>query len=198
LYFNSRSYRLDGKSLEPIIKRTIWKWVQKYSILAGRFVVIGKRQVQKIFVDETLLKIINGQHYWLWLAYEPNLHVCLLFYLSTTERTIFVCYQLFKQIRTKFGNKPVYTDGAYWYNDDACKWLRLKHIVYETDLKNIMERLFQQIKDRTECFDDNFPCKSYGCDRKHICNWLRMYILYLHMKTDRARFINFVTTNSLS
>ena len=56
LYFNSRSYRFAGKSLEPIIKRThvsIWKWVQKYSILADRF-VIGKRKVQKIFVDETL------------------------------------------------------------------------------------------------------------------------------------------------
>ena len=55
LYFNS-SYRFAGKSLEPIKKRThvsIWKWVQKYSILADRF-VIGKRKVQKIFVDETL------------------------------------------------------------------------------------------------------------------------------------------------
>ena len=55
LYFNS-SYRFAGKSLEPIIKRThvsIWKWVQKYSILADSF-VIGKRKVQKIFVDETL------------------------------------------------------------------------------------------------------------------------------------------------
>ena len=124
LYFNSRSYRFAGKSLEPLIKRThvsIWKWLQKYSILADRFVVIGKRKVQKIFVDETLLKIINGQHYWLWLAYEPNLHVCLLFYLSTTERTIFVCYQFFKQLRTKFGNKPIYTDGAHWYNNDACR-----------------------------------------------------------------------------
>jgi transposase-like protein len=197
LYFNSRSYRFAGKSLEPIIKRThvsIWKWVQKYSILADRF-VIGKRKVQKIFVDETLLKI-NGQHYWLWLAYEPNLHVCLLFHLST-ERTIFICYQFFKQLRTKFGNKPIYTDGAHWYND-ACRWLRLKHFVYGTELKNIMERFIQHIKDRTECFDDNFPCKSHACDRKHICNWLRMYILYLHMKTDRVRFMDFVTTNSLS
>ena len=118
-------------------------------------------------------------------------------YLSTTERTIFVCYQFFKQLRTKFGNKPIYTDGAHWYND-ACRWLRLKHIVYGTELKNIMERFIQHIKDRTECFDDNFPCKSHACDRKHICNWLRMYILYLHMKTDRARFMDFVTTNSLS
>ena len=62
LYFNSRSYTFAGKFLEPIMKRThvsIWKWVQKYSILlADRFVVIGKRKVQKIFVDETLLKIM--------------------------------------------------------------------------------------------------------------------------------------------
>jgi putative transposase len=91
LYFNSRSYRFASKSLDPIIKRThvsIWNWVQKYSILADRFVIIGKRKVQKIFVDETLLKI-NGQHYWLWLAYEPNLHVCLIFHLST-EKELFL------------------------------------------------------------------------------------------------------------
>jgi putative transposase len=162
--------------------------------LADSF-VIGKRKVQKIFVDETLLKI-NGQHYWLWLAYEPILRVCLLFHLST-ERTIFVCYQFFKLIRTRIGNKTIFTDGAHLYND-ACRWLRLKHIVYGTELKNIMERFIQQIKDRTECCDDNFPCKRYECDRKHISNWLRMYILYLHMEADRIRFIDFVTTNSLS
>jgi transposase-like protein len=54
--------------------------------------VIGRRKVEKIFVDETLLKT-DGQNYcWLWLAYNPSLHVYLLFHLST-ERTIFVCYQ---------------------------------------------------------------------------------------------------------
>jgi hypothetical protein len=39
-------------------------------------------------------------------------------------------------------------------------WLRLKHIVYRIELKNIMERFIQHIEDRTECFDDNFPCKE--------------------------------------
>ena len=73
LYFNSRSYRFASKSLEPIIKRThvsIWKWVQKYASLTDRF-VIGGRRIKDVFVDETLLKI-NGENYWLWLAYEPN------------------------------------------------------------------------------------------------------------------------------
>jgi transposase-like protein len=59
--------------------------VQKYAKLTDSF-VIGRRRIKEIFVDETLLKV-DGQNYWLWLAYEPDLHVCLLFHLSR-ERTI--------------------------------------------------------------------------------------------------------------
>jgi transposase-like protein len=68
------------------------------------------------------------------------------------KRTIFVCYQFLKQLSSKYGRKPVCTDGAHWYDDDACKWLRLKHFVYEIEMKNLMERFIQQIKDRIECF----------------------------------------------
>jgi putative transposase len=52
----------------------------------------------------------------------------LLFHISR-ERTIFVCYQFLKQLRRRYGLKPIHTDGAHWYND-ACKWLRLKHYIY--------------------------------------------------------------------
>ena len=104
----------------------------------------------------------------------------------------YLCYKFFKQIREKYGGKkPIYTDGAQWYID-ACKWLRLKHIVYGTELKNIMERFIQQIKDRTECFDDHFPCVKDGCNMQHVWNWLRMFLLYLHMETDRIKFTNFL------
>jgi putative transposase len=191
LYFNSRSYRLASKSLEPLKKRThvaIWKWVQKYASFQDRFRV-KKNMIKEIFVDETLIKI-NGQNWWLWIAYEPHINSCLSVHLSK-ERTIFICYQFFKQIREKYGKKPIYTDGAQWYVD-ACKWLRLKHIVYGTELKNIMERFIQQIKDRTECFDDHFPCVKDRCNMQHVWNWLRMFLLYLHMETDRIKFTNFL------
>lgn len=88
LYFNSRSYRLASKSLEPIVKRThvsIRKWVQRFKC-ADKFRA-DKRSIKVIFVDETLIKI-NGKDHWLWIAYEPNIHSCLLFHLSR-ERTIF-------------------------------------------------------------------------------------------------------------
>jgi putative transposase len=142
----------------------IWKWVQKYSAISDRFMT-DRRLVKEIFVDETLIQI-DGYDYWLWVVYEPNLKSCLMMHLSS-ERTIFVCYQFFKQLRYKYGRKPVFTDGAQWYND-ACKWLRLQHHVYGSKLKNLMERFIQHIKDRTECFDDHFPCRKENCDRQHV------------------------------
>src|SRR5437763_17084397 len=101
-----------------------------------------------------------------WHMNQTYMSVYYFIYLSR-ERTIFICYQFFKQIRTKFGGKPIYTDGAHWYTD-ACRWLRLKHIFYGTQLKNIMERFIQQIKDRTECFDDHFPCRIKGCKGRYF------------------------------
>jgi hypothetical protein len=78
---------------------------------------------------------------------------------------------------------------------EACKWLRLKHRVYGTELKmNKMERFVQKIKDRTQNVfdDDHFSCMKWNCDRMHVHNWLKMYILYLQMRTDRARFMKFM------
>jgi putative transposase len=68
----------------------------------------------------------------------------------------------------------------------------LKHHVYDTRLKNLMERLVQQIKDRTECFDDHFPCTKQNCNRQHVWNWLKLFILYLDMDKDRMQFITFL------
>src|SRR5437762_13823446 len=78
------------------------------------------------------------------------------------ERTMLVCYRFFKQLKDRYGRKPIFTDGAYWYNT-ACRWLRLSHQMYGAELKNIMERFIQYIKDRTECFDDHFPCRKPDC-----------------------------------
>src|SRR5690606_15731211 len=124
----------------------VWKWVQKYADCADRYRT-DRRLVRAIFVDETLLQI-DGHDYWLWIAYEPAIDTCLAMHLSR-ERTVLVCYHFFKQLRRMYGRKPIFTDGARWYNE-ACRWLRLRHYVYGTELKNLMERFIQQVKDRTQ------------------------------------------------
>jgi transposase-like protein len=59
---------------------SLWNWVQKYSAGCADIFQTNKRAVKEIFVDETLLKI-DGQDYWLWIAYEPNLNICLMMHI---------------------------------------------------------------------------------------------------------------------
>jgi hypothetical protein len=56
-----------------------------------------------------------------------------------------------------------------------------------------MERFIQHVKGGTGCFDDHFPCRKEGCDRRHVWNWLRLFLLYLHVGTDRMRFMMFLS-----
>lgn len=62
----------------------------------------------------------------------------------------------------------------------ACKFLKLIkhhhiHLPYEKSI--IVERTIQYVKDRTESFDDYFPCKCEGrCKLEHISNWFAMFI----------------------
>ena len=34
----------------------------------------------------------------------------------------------------------------------------------------------QHIKDRTESFDDYFPCRKDNCKLMHITNWLKLFV----------------------
>ncbi|MDR4492327.1 MAG: hypothetical protein R2685_15745 [Candidatus Nitrosocosmicus sp.] len=36
----------------------------------------------------------------------------------------------------------------------------------------------QYIKDRTESFDDYFPCRLKNCKLKYVQNWLNLFVEY--------------------
>ena len=59
----------------------------------------------------------------------------------------------------EYGEHPVSTDGGTWY-PQACKFLKLKHHLHSSFEKSLIERTIQYIKDRTESFDDCFPCRK--------------------------------------
>ena len=75
------------------------------------------------------------------------------------------------------GKHPVSTDGVNWY-PQACRFLNLEHDVHSPLEKSLVERTMQYIKDRTECFDDYFPCKVKNCKSRHMRNWLNLFIDY--------------------
>ena len=60
----------------------------------------------------------------------------------------------------------VLTDGAQYYRT-ARKFLGLDHEVYDSRLRNLMERIVQYVKDRTGDFDDYIPCRRGRCVKMH-------------------------------
>ena len=84
----------------------------------------------------------------------------------------------------KYGKNPVSTDGGdggsgTWY-PQACRFLKLRHHThshyYEKSI--IIERTIQYIKkiDRTEMFDDYFPCQKDNCTLEHVRNWFNLFV----------------------
>jgi len=73
------------------------------------------------------------------------------------------------------GKHPVSTDGGTWY-PMACRFLKLNHHIHSSYEKSIIERTMQYTKDRTESFDDYFPCRKKKCKLKHIENWLNLFV----------------------
>ena len=54
--------------------------MQKHANIVEWF-SINKSQVKVIFVDETLIHSDRWSgFYWLWIAYEPNMDLCLMMY----------------------------------------------------------------------------------------------------------------------
>ncbi len=43
-------------------------------------------------------------------------------------------------------------------------------------MRKYIERTIQYIKDRTECFDDYFPCRKKKCKLEHVKNWLDLFV----------------------
>jgi putative transposase len=75
----------------------------------------------------------------------------------------------------KYGKHPVSTDGGTWY-PQACRFLKIKHRLHSSYEKSIIERTIQSIKDRTESFDDYFPCNKSKCKLQHIRNWFNLFV----------------------
>ncbi len=81
---------------------------------------------------------------------------------------MFVVKRLMSGLIKVHDNHPVSTDGGTWY-PQACKFLKLNHHLHSSFYKSIIERTMQYIKDRTEGFNDYFPCRRKKCKIK-VCN----------------------------
>jgi transposase-like protein len=102
-------------------------------------------------------------------------------------------YLFLKELRVRYGRKPIWTDEGVWY-PEACRMLRLEHHVYPVQWKNLMERINRPLKDRLENFDDLFQCLKEGCDLSHVTRWLNLFVdLHYAKMRHIIRFGNLIT-----
>jgi putative transposase len=175
LYFLGLSFRNASKALTSriIIKRShvsIWKWVQKYK---PQKISQKRRKVSEFIIDETQIKVGNN-YFWIWVAINESTKVILDIRISL-ERTILIAEQFLKNLIKEYGKHPLSTDSGTWYSQ-ACKFLEIEHHLHSPYEKSIIERTIQYLKDRTEIFDDYFPCYKMNCKLKHIMNWFNLFV----------------------
>ncbi|MGB7638951.1 MAG: hypothetical protein WCF06_06655 [Nitrososphaeraceae archaeon] len=85
----------------------------------------------------------------------------------------------------------VYSDGGRWY-PEACKSLQLKHILHSSFEKSIVERAIEYVKDRTENFDDYYPCRKsvvVDCNIVHVLARFHCF-MFLHNLSKSQSKIN--------
>ena len=177
LYFLGLSFRNTSKALSflnlaKISHVSIWKWIQKYK----PWIHLRKRKVKEYIIDETAIEA-GSELIWLWVIIEPINKEILAVDISK-ERNMFVAEQFLSQVVSKYGLHSVSSDGGTWY-PQACRFLNICHHIHSSFEKSLIERTIQYIKDRTESFDDYFPCKKNKCKLHHINQWLKLFV-YQH------------------
>ena len=174
LYFSGLSLRKASEHLLPFIKRnhvSIWNWIQRYK---PTMIWLKKTKISQFIIDETVIRV-GREVVWLWVAIEPKTKSILDMRISLERSMLVVAEQFLKELIKKYGKNPVSTDGGTWY-PQACRFLKLPHHTHSYYERSIIERTIQYIKDRTESFDDYFPCQKDNCTLEHVKNWFNFFV----------------------
>ena len=86
-----------------------------------------------------------------------------------------VAEKFIRSLVQKYGKYTIYTDRGTWY-PEACNVLGLKHYLHSPLEKSLIERVMQYFKDRTENFDDYYPCRKDDCNKDHVYNWIELFV----------------------
>ena len=129
----------------------------------------------EFIIGKTCLKV-DSELIWSWVAIETKSREILALSISK-ERNMFISERFLSGLGKIHRKHYVSTDGWTWY-PQAWRFLNLDHYIHSSLEKSLIERTMQYIKDRTESFDDYFPCKIKNCKLNHVRNWLNLFVNY--------------------
>jgi transposase-like protein len=144
-------------------RSTVHNWVQKSDLEPE-----SGRDPDTIALDETVVKV-NGERFWLYAAVEPETSVILHMRLYPTRNIVTT-----KMFLGELPKKHTVADAEFLV--DGAPWLQAglfelgMHFRHETfGERNPVERIFQEIKRRTEQFYNTFSRAS----PESAENWLQ-------------------------
>ena len=112
---------------------------------------------------------------WIWVVIEPKAKEMRGISMSN-ERNMLIAERFILSLINKCGKRPVSKGGGGTWYPQACRFLDTQHHIHSSYEKSLMERSIQYAKDRTESFDDYFPCRLKNCNLKHVQQWLNLLI----------------------
>jgi transposase-like protein len=131
-------------------RSTVHNWIQKADLQPT-----GGHSPNYVAVDETVIRV-NDQRYWLFAAVDPDTNRLLHVRLFPT-RTQALTEMFLTELREKHlvSDAIFLVDGAPWLQA-ACHRhsLRFQHVTHGN--RNAIERVFKELKRRTEAFANHF------------------------------------------
>ena len=178
------SFRNTAKAIEPFADRShvaIWEWIQRFDPKQ----VYPCKRIAAFLIDETQLQI-GSTEAWVWVAVEPIHRVVLGVFISR-HRNMLVVEAFLRSLIELYGRHTVYSDGGTWY-PEACNSIGLEHKLHSSYEKSIVERIVEYLKDRTENFDDYYPCMKVECQLEHVYNWIRLFVFMYNAMRSHIKF----------
>jgi putative transposase len=156
----------------------VWKWVQRFNPIH----LYRCKRIPAFLIDETMIQIGYSEA-WLWVVVEPIHKQLLGVYISRhTNNNMIVAEAFLNSLIKIYGKHTVYSDGGTWYPEACASLGLLKHRLHSSYEKSIVERTIEYLKDRTEAFDDYFPCirrRDRLCNLQHVHKWLILFV-FMH------------------
>jgi putative transposase len=165
----------------------IWYWIQQEFNPKQVYPNKKKARITAFIIDETMIQIGNNNNdAWFWVATEP-IHRQILGVHISRHRSMLVAESFLKSLIKLYGRHAVYSDGGSWY-PEACNSLRLKHILHSPFEKSVIERAMEYIKDRTEDFDDYYPCRKcvVDCNLIHVYQWIILFTFLYNLSKGQS------------
>jgi len=146
-------------------RSTVHNWVQKADLQPT-----DGKSPNHVVIDETVIQL-NNQRFWLYAAVDPETNEFLHVQLFPT-RTIVLTKQFLQELQEKHdvADSAFLVDGAPWLQAALFEEnLRFQHVTHGN--RNAVERVFKEVKRRTEQFANHFRHAT----AESAENWLQTF-----------------------